>query len=301
MLQIKRKHIDNTGLLFCDFIAEKEAEGLSKKSLDNYREVFHRYTLEIGKPLSKESITEWVKKFVDNGTNPISINFYLNQIRVFVNWLSKNGHIKPFVIKKMKCQEAQIKVFTDDEMMLLLKKPVVKASYAEYRNWAIVNFIIGTGARASTVINTLIRDLDFSAKEIKFNHLKNKKAAIVPMSKGLERALKYYLNAWEIGDSYLFLDRFGNQMTLNALVKCVRAYCELRGVKPRGPHSLRHTFARKFIISGGNAFTLQRLLTHTDLTMTKKYVRLFNNDLHTNFDNLCPLDTFQSSKLIKRK
>lgn len=302
MSEVKRKHTNDEGLLFCDFVVEKEASGLSKKSIDNYKEVYARFVHEVGQKISKNSIYQWVHMLISSGMNPISINYYINQIRVFVNWLISNGYCESFEIKKIKTQQPQIKTISEEDILILLGRPSLKSSFVEYRTWVIINFIMGTGARASTVINLKVEDIDFTMKEIRYTHLKNKTCAIVPLSNSLERVLRNYLNGWEIGNSYLFPDRFGGQLTVNALEHALRKYAIDRGVKPKGAHSFRHTFAKKYVGNGGNVFTLQRLLTHTDLTMTKKYVHLFSSDLKNGYDDICPLDVYQKkTNLIRRR
>ena len=66
----------------------------------------------------------------------------------------------------------------------------------------------------------------------------------------------------------------------------------------------RHTFARKYLLDcGGNAFTLQKLLGHATLEMTKKYCAIFNADIANGYDNLSPLEQLSSNnaKLTKTK
>ena len=301
MSAIKLRRHDNECLLFFDFISEKEAYGLSKQSIENYKKVYDAFRHQMGQNITQESINKWIHMMINKCMNPISINFYISQIRVFAYWLIKNGYCKEFEIKKIKTQEPQVKTIPDNDVKILLEKPPIKSSFSTYRSWVIINFILGTGARQSTVRNLRVRDIDFDSKEIRYTHLKNKTSAIVPLSPTLERVLRLYLNTWDIGDGYLFPDIHGGFLTGNALEHSLRNYSVLKGVKHKGAHSLRHTFAKKFILAGGNALILQRLLTHTDLAMTKKYVRLFNDDLHNNYENLCPLDSYQSERLIKKK
>ena len=50
-------------------------------------------------------------------------------------------------------------------------------------------------------------------------------------------------------------------------------------------HELRHTFTKKYLLDcGGNAFTLQRLLGHSTLDMTKHYCAIFDADITRDFD-----------------
>ena len=44
-------------------------------------------------------------------------------------------------------------------------------------------------------------------------------------------------------------------------------------------------------MNGGGAFQLQRLLGHSTLDMTRKYVNLYATDLQEEYDVLNPLDT----------
>ena len=302
MTKIVRKHTDDEGLLFYDFVVEKEASGLSKKSIKNYKEVYSLFVKEVGQKISKKTISNWIHQMIDSGKNPISINYYICQIRVFAYWLIKKGYCENFEIKKIKTQEPQLKTISDEDINVLLEKPALKCSFSEYRSWVIINFILGTGARASTVMNTKVEDVDFSSKEIRYTHLKNKKSAIVPLSNSLERVLKTYLNSWEIGNGYLFPEIHGGKLTLSGLEQAIRKFVKSRGIKYKGVHAFRHTFAKKYVVNGGNVFSLQRLLTHTDLTMTKKYVHLFSSDLKIGYDDICPLDSYhKSSVLIKRK
>ena len=80
-------------------------------------------------------------------------------------------------------------------------------------------------------------------------------------------------------------------MSENCLRNSIVRYNESRGVKKHGIHAFRHTFARLYLVEcGGNALKLQKLLGHSTLDMTKKYVQIYETDLVSDFRKISPLD-----------
>jgi len=64
----------------------------------------------------------------------------------------------------------------------------------------------------------------------------------------------------------------GTPLTANGLYQAVRRCLRRAGVARGGPHLLRHSFARQYILNGGDVFSLQRILGHRDLATTRIYV-----------------------------
>ncbi len=79
-------------------------------------------------------------------------------------------------------------------------------------------------------------------------------------------------------------------MTLNSLGNAIWNYNHSRGVDKTSMHLFRHTYAKLYIQAGGDPFRLQKLLGHADLTMTRRYVALYADDLRANYDALNPLE-----------
>jgi integrase/recombinase XerD len=64
-------------------------------------------------------------------------------------------------------------------------------------------------------------------------------------------------------------------------------------------HLYRHTFAKNWILNGGDIFRLQKVLGHSDLTVVKEYVNMFSNDLSIDFDRFNPLDRLEMNQMKK--
>lgn len=95
---------------------------------------------------------------------------------------------------------------------------------------------------------------------------------------------------------YLFPTIHNKQLTPRGLETAIAEYNLRRGVTKTSIHLFRHTFARDWILAGGDEFTLQNLLGHSTSDMTKHYVNIYGKDLgNSQFYKLNPLDRRSSS------
>ena len=132
---------------------------------------------------------------------------------------------------------------------------------------------------------------------------KNKKQRYVPISKALNETLSEYIEFRKANseDDYLFCNEFGEFMPRTTLQMAITKYCKKRGLNKYSIHLFRHTFAKYWILKGGDIFTLQKILGHSSLKMVKHYANLFDEDLKHNYDNLCPLDNVIKTKRSRVK
>lgn len=309
---MKRKYQSNLTIDECRkmFIDSQSVKGLSEHTVnldDSTIQKFIKYA-ELTSEDNISVITEvffknYLMKLAETDISLASKNMLLCHLRVFLYWCMENHYIKPFKIHLMKGQEPKIKFFTDEEVELLLKEPKKDCTFRESRTYAIVCFIMSTGCRVSTLVNIKMEDLDFKNKTITYTHLKNKSSVIIPMSNTLYKVLQKYIKEWDRTDNtYLFCGPNEEKMTTGSVQHSLYWYCEQRGVRPRGPHSLRHSFARMYIKSGGDPFSLQHILTHSSMEMTKRYVNLFSDDLRDSLNSYNPLDNIKvnRSKTVHR-
>lgn len=296
MAKIKMKNSVTVADTFHDFLMAKKAGGLSEKTIATYGQHFSA----IGKHLPTDTPIDKLKKtdleamiasMRDAGLAANSIKSYTRTLKSFFSWCNTEG-ITCLNLPLYKAEETVKETYTDEELKALLRKPNTrKCDFPEYRNWVTVNLLLNNGCRAATIRNIKIRDVDLENQVIYLRHTKNKKAQVIPLCEALCSVLREYLKVrgGEM-DDYLFPNENGTQLTENGLRCSIASYNRRRGVQKTSIHLFRHTFAKKYLVDcGGNAFTLQRLLGHSTLDMTKHYCAIFDADITKNFENFSPL------------
>ena len=287
---------------FSDFIVSRKTKGLAEKTLQSYQSQFQAVARHMDVKmdiamLQKADLDAMIISMRDASLSPNSINSYTRTLKSFFSWCNEQG-ITRLNIPLYKAEETVKETYSDAELAALLKKPDIrKATFAEYRDWVIINFLLNCGSRAATVRAIQIRDVDLDGGMVFYRHTKNRKAQVIPLCSAMVAILREYLRhrGGEAAD-YLFCTETGSQLTENGLRQSIARYNTRRGVQKTSIHLFRHTFARKYLIDcGGDAFTLQKLLGHSTLAMTKHYCAIFDADLTKNYDNFSPLAQLKSN------
>lgn len=236
-----------------------------------------------------DDYTLWLK---DKGTvNDISINSYLRSLRAFLYYCMEYGYCEQFKIKLTKAEKKIKETYTDDELAKLLVKPPKDCTFSQYKTWVFINYLLGTGNRISTALDVRISDINFADGVIMLRKVKNRKQQIIPLARSLSNVLKEYMR-YRGGEpeDYLFCNDYGQHAGKRTYQQLIHDYNLNHGVQKSSCHLFRHTFAKNWIMNNGDIFRLQKILGHSDLTVTKEYVALWGTDLIQDFDKFNPLD-----------
>jgi len=292
-----------------EFVLNCRIRNLSPYTIRHYDNVVHVWSqfYNIQNPI--RDITEKViDDFIlflknDMDENDVTMNTNIRGVRTILYYFMKLGYMRQFKISKVKENKKIIETYSEKEIKMLLKKPNIKAcNFIEYRNWVIANFLLGTGCRARTLVNIKIEDLDFINQLITYKYTKNRNQQIVPMSNSLKKVLVEYLEYRkpETLQDLLFVNAYSQPLRTDLLSQSMCDYNRKRGIVKTGVHRWRHTFAKYWILSGGDIFRLQKLLGHSSMDIVREYVNMFSNDLQKDFDIFNPLENMVSnSEYIK--
>lgn len=290
------------------FIRIKKTENLSPETIRWYNECYRYFSefVDVTQPcstLTKDNFYEYIEYLQENKeAKPTTMNSYLRAVRTILYFFMEEGYTQKFKLKLLKVEKTIKETYTAEEIEKLLRKPDMKKSnFTEYRNWVMANYFYATGNRVRTAINVKIGHLDFGNDLIFMGKTKNGRQQLIPMSKSLSSILQEYL-VYRKGtdDDFLFCTLHGGQLSRDGTITNMRRYHIKRGVQKTSLHVYRHTFAKEWILNGGDIFRLQKILGHSSLDMVRNYVEMFNDDLQKDFETFNPLDNFVKDKKTEK-
>ncbi len=312
-----------------DFMDYCTAKNLAEKTINSYEQTLRllsRYLIEVQNVKSAEDtkelhIREYIKYLQDRGKYTVTsneetkninfpenredygkkieittINNYIRNIKVFYNYLYKNRYItsNPVTrIKEIKCSRKVVGFIKNDEFNRLLRIFDL-SKFHEYRDYIITQLIFDTGMRLGETLLIQEKDIDYINRTILLpsENTKGKKDRYVffseEMLKQLRRWLKYKDRYRQ--SEYIFCTNKGKPLSVSNYETNFKKYGVRIGLEEIHPHMLRNNFAKRFLMQGGDIYTLSRILGHSSVKVTEEaYLDLDTNDLRTNYQRYSPL------------
>ncbi len=289
----------NKYLMYC------RQRNLREGTINHYRQSytqFYKYfdpNIPVNQ-IDEKAYNDYVLHLQDTLNNDVSINSYLRDLITTLHYLMNESYMPRFKMRAIKVDESHIETYTEEELHLLLKKPnIKKCTFIEYQSWVMTNFLFSTGVRQRSLMHIKVKDVDFDNNVVYVNVTKNRKPLIVPLNSTMVNILAEYLKHrhHKTGEDYLFCNVFGQQLVKSTCYHMLYEYNKRRGVATTGIHRYRHTFAKQWILSGGNVVTLSQLLGHSNLSITQNYINLLVSDVAKQVNEINVLDKFHRTRI----
>jgi len=182
------------------------------------------------------------------------------------------------------------------------------------RDLCFLILLLDTGLRLSEALGLREKDVDLERGSVTVMG-KGSVERCVGMSFTLCGELARYLRVRDaaleqIGrpeSPWIFPNDVGGRLCSKTMQQRVRRYGDEAGIEGVrvSPHTLRHTYAVNFVRKGGDPFTLQRILGHRSLEMTRRYCELAEADVVERQRQFSPLKelnlTLTGEARIKRR
>jgi len=263
------------------FILACRVNGLSPATLHNYSYQLGRfvsYCSESGLADAHDITAHHVRAYLlslQETMGPVSVQDYYKTVNRFFNWMIEEGILGQSPMKNIKpprMPKLTPKPFSHRDINNLLAL-CSENKFLEVRNRAIVLLFLDTGLRLSEVSGIQLQDIDFDRELVKVMG-KGAKERRVRIGKIVQKAILRYLLMRQDTHPCLWITEERRPMKKAGIQMVIKNLCRRAGVTgvKIGPHTFRHTAAINFLRNGGTEFTLQLMLGHSTLSMTRKYV-----------------------------
>ncbi|MFC2100098.1 tyrosine-type recombinase/integrase [Candidatus Bipolaricaulota bacterium] len=288
-------------MLYC------RARGLAEKTIWTYRYALERLGQHMqldgdgdGLP-DKQTLRGFVQTMLQRGYARSTISIRMRAIRSFTSFLVREGLLDVDPMRQVEIPRVPERfptILSTDEMRKLLRT-ARGSDWYRTRNYAVLATFCDTGLRLGELIGLSIDDVDLRSLEIRVRRGKGAKERRVYMGRALARAIRGWGRVRPFGrdgDAF-FCTKDGRRLDARNVGRIVTRVAKAAGLGARRvhPHLLRHTFATHFIKNGGDPFSLQRLLGHSDIKTTMIYVNMAGADLEEAHAKASPVDRLSLS------
>ena len=233
----------------------------------------------------------------------------VTHLRAFVDWLDAQGLAAGGVHAHVRAVKALFGWAQREELLprnqaLRLERPglpsrrlptvnpvqigllmnAAKGTDQPLRDIALLLTLFDTGIRLAEVIGLQLPDIQPERGVLRVVGKGDKERPVPNGSRALGAVSTYMRRErrpQHAGVQHLFLSRSGQVMTRSCISILMLRLSRQAGLKREqaAPHAFRQGFAVEFLRNGGDVFTLQQILGHSSLEMTRRYVNFLDEDL----------------------
>lgn len=294
--------------LFDRYMALKKTQGWARLTIQGYYTHYNWFIDYLeeaeGLPdLMNEDITSdvflgYVEDMADRGLAKTTMNVRIRTTRAFLRWCYEEGHIAEPIhekFKPVKVPNDHVDALTPDEVKRLLNV-IDDTRFVGFREITIILTALDTMARISEIVAMKRDNVDLREGTVRLeaDDTKSKRTRVVPLSPHSLRYLhEYMIETEDFMTDHLFVTYDGLPLDAGTFRKRLTEIKEEAGITSKrvSPHVLRHTGALLYILDGGDPFSLQQILGHTDASMVKKYVNMADSDLIMQHRKHSPLNS----------
>lgn len=202
------------------------------------------------------------------------------------------------LVEKPRKERHLIRPLTPEQAALLIGQADIR-TFPGLRDRAMMMLMLDSGLRVTEVLTLEASRIDWMSCTLTVMG-KGRKERTVPFSASTCQALLEYsrVRAKKYpGAVHFFLGRTGKKLERGRVRRTIHRYGKQAGIDGVrvSPHTLRHTFAVFYIRNGGDSFSLQEILGHSTLEMTRQYVHLARRDIAEQHKKCSPMESLLSS------
>jgi len=279
-----------TSDLVAQFLDAKIAARRSPKTIATYRDRLTRFATWLGaRPITRATLRAYLADLqTQPSLSPASAWSYFHDVGVFCSWLVEEEIIDKNPARRLAPTKPKRlpASYSADHLIRLL-------AVCDERDRAVLIVLLDTGLRAGELVSLNRRSIDWESG--RFTVIgKGDKERAGELSAYARAALRCALELREDTDPALFTGPKG-RLTPSGLRQMISRRAREAGIRDdvrRLVHGFRATFAKAYILQGGDLESLRRLLGHTSIAMAAHYAQLADDELLATKRRINPLGRF---------
>lgn len=217
--------------------------------------------------LTPEQLRDFQLHLVAHSASWCLFNQIASALRFFYRYVLQRPDFVPFVAYGKKPRTLPVVLDPADVRRLLDAVP-------PGRNRLMLRIAYGCGLRVGEVTHLRVADIDSARHVLWVRRGKGNKDRGVPLPEALLDELRAYWREQRPPD-WLFAGPTGRPLHVAALQRAFQKARRAAGLRQRATcHTLRHCYATHLLEAGTDLPTLQRLLGHSHLATTLRYLHL---------------------------
>jgi integrase/recombinase XerC len=260
--------------------------------------------------VSPALLRSWLATLHAQGYVKASVARRVSELRAFYAYLQRRDlveHNPVNAISAPKLPQRLPRPLTAEEVVALLAAPDVSSPQGQ-RDRAMLEMLYAGGLRVSELLALDLNGLDLAQGQVRVTG-KGDKERIALIGRPAIAALRLYIDdgrrkllqgetekaairrtARAAGaQKALFLNRFGNRLSISMFTRSLSAYAAAAGIERRvTPHMLRHSFATHMLDGGADLRSVQELLGHESVSTTQIYTHVSQTHLRETVQSAHP-------------
>lgn len=248
-----------------EFEAHLRRQNLSENTISSYLLTIRMYQ-QLSGEITKQNLLAF-KGYLIETYKPKTVNLRIQAINKYLDFIKKEKlRLSPVKIQQKNFLE---NVISDADYKFL------KNCLKRDKNWEwyfVVRYLAATGARVSELIQIKVEHVFNGFFDL---YSKGRKLRRLYIPKKLKIETEVWIAEKGVTSGYLFLNRFGQRITVRGISQQLKNYANKYGLNPKVvyPHSFRHRFAKNFLEKYNDISLLADLMGHESIETTRIYLR----------------------------
>lgn len=270
MSTISDKHV-----ILTDFILSRQAQLCSENTIDWYERMISPFIAK--HQFTSKDIRFFLASIAQRNVSSSTVHAHARALRAFMNFCYEEEDInKPIKVPMPKVHRKRMEVLSPIELKQILK-------VCSVRDKSLIMLLVDSGMRRGEALALNWEDIDFACGQIIIQRGKGNRARVTYIGAKTRRALLKWKSQYPENPIFPLSER-GASSIMDRLSRKT-------GVKITF-HMCRRSFATWALRNGMDLFSLQNLLGHSTLEMTRLYAQQVDSDLQIAHKRNSPIDNF---------